>query len=57
MEVANFAEIEPIFTQRIQQMVWCNVATVDRRNRPRSRILHPLLGRDLWLDYHTPQYA
>ncbi|HEV2654373.1 MAG TPA: hypothetical protein VGT82_05420 [Ktedonobacteraceae bacterium] len=42
MEVATFAEIEPIFTQRIQQMVWCNVATVDMRNRPRSRILHPL---------------
>ncbi|MDQ2888475.1 MAG: pyridoxamine 5'-phosphate oxidase family protein [Chloroflexota bacterium] len=50
MEVATFAEIEPIFTQRIQQMVWCNVATVDMRNRPRSRILHPLWeGMSGWI--------
>jgi hypothetical protein len=23
------------------RIVWCTVATVDRRNRPRSRVLHP----------------
>jgi general stress protein 26 len=42
MEVSSFGEIEAAFMERIQRMVWCNVATVDRRDRPRSRILHPL---------------
>ncbi len=42
MEISTFAEIEPIFSQRIGHMVWCNLATVDRSNRPRSRIVHPL---------------
>jgi pyridoxine/pyridoxamine 5'-phosphate oxidase len=42
MEVSSFREIEVAFLQRIERMVWCNVATVDRRNRPRSRIVHPL---------------
>jgi pyridoxamine 5'-phosphate oxidase-like protein len=26
-------------------VAWCNVATVDRRGRPRSRILHPVWER------------
>jgi hypothetical protein len=38
----TFAEIEPEFLQRVQTMVWCTCATVDTRNRPRSRILQPL---------------
>ena len=42
MEILDFAEIEPLFRERVQKMVWCNVATIDRSNRPRSRILHPL---------------
>lgn len=42
MEVASFGEIEVAFLERIQWMVWCNVATVDTLGRPRSRILHPL---------------
>jgi pyridoxine/pyridoxamine 5'-phosphate oxidase len=42
MEVSSFAEIEAAFRQRIEKMVWCNVATVDTQGRPRSRILHPL---------------
>src|SRR6266571_8652680 len=42
MEVSSFGEIEAAFLERIQRMVWCNVATIDRRDRPRSRILHPL---------------
>jgi len=28
--------------ERVHRMVWCNVATIDTLNRPRSRILHPL---------------
>ena len=27
------------------RIVWCGVATVDRRGRPRSRILHPIWER------------
>jgi hypothetical protein len=42
MEVSSFAEIEAPFMERVKKMVWCNVATVDRRDRPRSRIVHPI---------------
>lgn len=42
MEVHSFAEIEEEFIQRVHRLVWCNVATVDERGRPRSRILHPI---------------
>lgn len=42
MEISSFEEIEVAFLERIEQMVWCNVATVDTRDRPRSRIMHPL---------------
>ena len=42
MEVSSFSEIEAEFIERIHRMVWCNVATIDTLNRPRSRILHPL---------------
>ncbi len=29
MEVSSFGEIEAAFLERIQRMVWCNVATID----------------------------
>ena len=40
--VESFAELESDFLARVNQVVWCNVATVDTRGRPRSRILHPI---------------
>ncbi|MCK6630629.1 MAG: pyridoxamine 5'-phosphate oxidase family protein [Anaerolineae bacterium] len=40
--VASFAELEQEFIERVHRMVWCNVATLDTQNRPRSRILHPI---------------
>jgi hypothetical protein len=40
--VASFAELEAELLERTRAIVWCNVATVDSRNRPRSRILHPI---------------
>lgn len=43
--IANFADIEAEFIQRAHTMVWCNVATLDIHNRPRSRILHPIWER------------
>lgn len=42
MEVATFAEIQPEFMERVARMVWANVATIDRRDRVRSRIMHPV---------------
>ena len=40
--VTSFRDIEPDFSARVRQIVWCNVATVDEKGRPRSRVLHPL---------------
>jgi hypothetical protein len=42
MEVATFDELRDEFLARAHTMVWCNVATLDARSRPRSRILHPI---------------
>lgn len=42
MDVASFAEIEQEFLQRVARIVWCSVATVDRKGRLRTRILHPI---------------
>ena len=42
MQVENFADIEAEFIERVHTVVWCNVATIDSQNRPRSRILHPI---------------
>jgi len=50
MDVASFAEIEKEFLERIARIVWCTVTTVDRRGRPRSRILHPIWeGQTGWI--------
>ena len=42
MDVTSFADIQDEFLARISRIVWCSVATVDRRGRPRQRILHPV---------------
>ncbi len=42
MSVTAFSDIQDEFLQRVQRIVWCTVATVDTKGRPRSRILHPL---------------
>ncbi len=34
------------FVAVAHRVVWCSLATVDRRNRPRSRVVHPLWERD-----------
>ena len=34
--------VDHSFIEVAHRIVWCTVATVDRHNRPRSRILHPL---------------
>jgi general stress protein 26 len=48
--VKSFADIAEAFVARAHQMVWCNVATVDRRGRPRSRLLHAIWdGESGWI--------
>ena len=37
----TLAETAPAFVEMAHSIVWCNVATVDSNNRPRSRVLHP----------------
>lgn len=42
MDVSSFAEIADEFNRRVRRIVWCTVSTIDRKGRPRSRILHPI---------------
>lgn len=57
MEVKHFSEIEEEFIQRVHTMVWCNVATVDSKQRPRSRVLHPIWeGATGWIGTHRNSY-
>ena len=55
------AELVERFVATAHRIVWCTVATVDRRGRPRSRVLHPYWERtgdgDDRLDRHAPLAA
>jgi general stress protein 26 len=42
VKVSSFSEIEKEFIERVHTIVWCNMATLDTMNRPRSRIVHPI---------------
>ena len=42
MDVASFSEIEKEFMDRVARIVWCTMTTIDRKNRPRARIIHPI---------------
>jgi hypothetical protein len=39
--VNDLATVAPAFVEMAHQIVWCSAATVDRAQRPRTRILHP----------------
>jgi hypothetical protein len=57
LKVIDFSEIEEEFMERVRKMVWCNVATVDLRQRPRSRIMHPIWeGPTGWIGTHRTSY-
>jgi general stress protein 26 len=57
MQITDFAEIEEEFIRRVHTMVWCNMATVDSRQRPRSRIIHPLWeGKTGWIGTHRTSH-
>jgi general stress protein 26 len=42
VDVGSFDEIAAEFRRRIEQTVWCTLTTVDRRGRPRGRLVHPV---------------
>lgn len=42
MPIQPFANIAEDFLASVHSQVWCNVATVDTQNHPRSRVLHPI---------------
>jgi hypothetical protein len=42
MNVARFEELQDEFLARIGQVVYCTMATIDRQNRPRLRLMHPI---------------
>lgn len=57
MEVSNFGDIEEEFIRRVHAMVWCNMATVDGKQRPRLRIVHPIWeGQRGWIGTHRTSY-
>ena len=50
VKTSDFTAIEAELMARVNAMVWCNVATIDRQGRPRSRVLHPLWeGAVAWI--------
>src|ERR1044071_5473786 len=40
MEILHFEEIQTEFMNRAQEAIYCTVATVDLKGRPRSRVMH-----------------
>ena len=35
-------QVAPAFLEMAHEIVWASVATIDRKDRPRSRVLHPI---------------
>ncbi len=40
--MATLQETAPAFVTMAHTIVWCGVATVDAKSRPRTRVLHPI---------------
>lgn len=40
--MSDLARVAPAFVEMAHQIVWASAATVDRKGRPRSRVLHPI---------------
>lgn len=50
MPEVSFDELAAPMMERVRTMVWCNMATVDARSRPRSRVIHPVWdGPACWI--------
>ena len=39
---SDFNDIAEEFSKRVARIVWCTMATVDTKGRPRTRIIHPI---------------
>jgi hypothetical protein len=44
--MTQLSDVAPAFVEMAHRIVWCSVATVDRKGRPRSRVLHPIWDWD-----------
>ena len=42
VEALSFSQIQTEFLARIRGAVYCSMATIDRKSRPRSRVMHPI---------------
>jgi hypothetical protein len=42
MQVQRFEDLQEEFMRRVSQAVYCVMATIDLKKRPRSRVLHPV---------------
>ncbi len=42
MHVTTFEALQSEFMERVSQAIYCNMATIDPSNRPRSRLVHPV---------------
>ena len=40
--MSSLNEVGPAFLKMAHEIVWASAATVDRKGRPRSRVLHPI---------------
>lgn len=40
--MSSLDEVGPAFLKMAHEIVWASAATVDRKGRPRSRVLHPI---------------
>lgn len=40
--MTDLADVAPAFIEMAHTIVWASAATVDRKGRPRSRVLHPI---------------
>jgi len=58
LEVSNFEDIQVEFRNRVGEAIYCSMATIDRKHRPRSRIMHPIWDGPIgwvisWPESHT----
>jgi general stress protein 26 len=61
MEVSTFEAIRTEFQERVANDVYCSMATIDRSDRPRSRIVHPIWDGPIgwvisWPDSHKAKH-
>lgn len=42
VHTSDFSDIAEEFAKRVARIVWCTMATVDTKGRPRTRIIHPI---------------